>query len=222
VKPTLRGRPGVFLTLEGGEGAGKSTLARGLAERARADGVDVVVTREPGGTADAEAVRHVVLSGAAKRFGAFGEALLFAAARADHVRAVIRPALARGALVICARFSDSTRAYQGIAGGLDHDILHALERVAIGSTGPDLTLILDIDPHDAVARRHQRAGTGDRFEDEGSAFHVKLREAFRQIARDNPQRCRLLDAAQSKDKLGAEAWGLVEGVLAARTMAVHA
>lgn len=220
--PSSHGRAGVFLTLEGGEGAGKSTLARGLAERARADGVDVVITREPGGTAGAEALRHVVLSGEAKRFGAFGEALLFAAARADHVRAVIRPALARGALVICDRFSDSTRAYQAIVGGLDHHILHALERVAIGATRPDLTLILDIDPHHAAERRHRRAGIGDRFEDEGTAFHAKLREAFRQIAKDNPQRCRLLDGAQSIDALGAEAWRLVEGVLAARTMAALA
>lgn len=222
MKRAAHWRPGVFLTLEGGEGAGKSTLARLLAERARGEGIDVVMTREPGGTAGAEALRHVVLSGAARRFGAFAEALLFAAARADHLNAVIRPALARGALVICDRFSDSTRAYQGIVGGLGSNILDALERVSTGSTRPDLTLILDIDPDDALERRRQRAGNGDRFENEGAAFHAKLRAAFRQIALDNPQRCRLLNGAQSKDKLGAEAWRLVDAVLATRNIAVHA
>lgn len=220
--PAAEARPGVFVTLEGGEGAGKSTLAHALAKRARAGDVDVVVTREPGGTAGAEALRHVVLSGVAKRFGPFAEAMLFAAARSDHVYEVIRPALARGALVICDRFSDSTSAYQGIVSGVDERLIKALDRVAIGPTRPDLTLILDIDPAQAATRRRGRGGPGDRFEDESAGFHGKLREAFLRIAAREPARCRVLDAAQSEHGLGEAAWALIEDLRTRKQQAVAA
>lgn len=208
---------GLFITLEGGEGAGKSTLARRLAEKIQAKGRKAVLTREPGGTAGGEAVRHVLLSGAAKKLGSFGEALLFAAARNDHVEQVIRPALAKGDIVICDRFSDSSRAYQGIAGGLGDEYLNALERVSIGPTRPHLTLILDLDPTIAAFRRRARAGENDRFEGEGASFHAALRQAFRIIAAREPERCKLIDASKDRESVGEAAWALVEAALDKRS-----
>jgi dTMP kinase len=189
---------GVFITFEGGEGAGKSTQIDRLAEKLRAKKYDVVVTREPGGSPGAEAIRHVLLSGRAEPFGPTMEALLFAAARSDHVEQLIRPALARGAIVLCDRFMDSSRVYQGVTGGLDADFMAVLECVAVHGTIPDLTLILDIDPAEGLARATARRGedaVADRFEKETLAIHQRRREAFLAIAAAEPERCIVVDAA---------------------------
>lgn len=192
---------GVFITFEGGEGAGKSTQIDRLAKKLRAKKYDVVVTREPGGSPGAEAVRHVLLSGAAEPFGPKMEALLFAAARSDHVEQVIRPALERGAIVLCDRFMDSSRVYQGVTGGIDADFMSTLERVAVNGTVPDLTLILDIDPAEGLARAAVRRGKDaavDRFEKETLEIHQRRREAFLSIAKTEPERCTVIDASASQ------------------------
>jgi dTMP kinase len=190
---------GFFITFEGGEGAGKSTQIARLAERLRGDHYEVVVTREPGGSPGAEAVRHVLLSGAAEPFGPKMEAILFAAARSDHVEQVIRPAIERGAVVLCDRFLDSSRVYQGVTGGLDPAFMTALERVAVNGVMPDLTLILDLDPAEGLRRAAARRGKGiaDRFEKETLATHQQRRDAFLAIARSEPERCAIIDAAAS-------------------------
>jgi dTMP kinase len=195
---------GVFITFEGGEGAGKSTQIDRLAKKLRAKKYDVVVTREPGGSPGAEAVRHVLLSGAAEPFGPKMEALLFAAARSDHVEQVIRPALNRGAIVLCDRFMDSSRVYQGVTGGIDADFMSVLESVAVNGTVPDLTLILDIDPAEGLARAAARRGEHavvDRFEKETLEIHQRRREAFLAIARNEPGRCVVIDASASVEAI---------------------
>ena len=199
---------GAFITFEGGEGAGKSTQVARLAAPLRArSGRGVCVTREPGGSARAEAVRAALLGGVAKPYGPFAEALLFSAARIDHLDRLIRPALHRGETVLCDRFIDSTRAYQGAAGGLDPGTIAALERVVVGPTRPDLTLILDLAPEAGLARaagRGARTGQGvDRFEAEALDFHVRLREAFLAIARAEPERCAVIDAGRDLDTVEA-------------------
>ena len=183
--------PGRFITLEGGEGAGKSVQARRLAARLREAGLGVVLTREPGGSPGAEALREVILSGGAARFGAIGEAMLFSAARIDHIDATIAPALRRGEWVVCDRFLDSTRAYQGAAGRLDPALVASLERVAVGACRPDLTLVLDLPAAEGLARAAARRGeaAADRFEREGLAFHETLRRAFLAIVEAEPERC---------------------------------
>ena len=208
------GRPGLFLTFEGGEGAGKSTQVARLAATLRArTGRPVVVTREPGGSAYAEEIRAALLAGAAKPYGPFAEALLFSAARLDHLDRLIRPALRRGEIVLCDRFIDSTRAYQGAAGGLDPAVIAALERVVVGPTRPDLTLILDLPPEAGLARAAGRgAGTGqgaDRFEAESLDFHARLRDAFLAIARAEPERCAVIDAGRDPDSVEAAIRALV-------------
>ncbi|MBC7584532.1 MAG: dTMP kinase [Tardiphaga sp.] len=199
---------GRFISFEGGEGAGKSTQIRLLADRLDAAGIRAIVTREPGGSPGAEIIRHVVLSGMGKLLGAEAETLLFAAARDDHVHAVIEPALAQGVWVLCDRFSDSTRAYQGQLGSVPPALLNAMERVTIGGLKPDLTIILDvpveIGMQRAAARRGQ--GTPDRFEAEGVLFHQQLREAFRLIAVNAPQRCVLIDANTDADIVAGKIW----------------
>lgn len=203
---------GRFITLEGGEGAGKSVQARALKQRLEALGLNVVLTREPGGSPHAEALREIILSGAAARFGAAGEALLFSAARIDHIDTTIRPALKRGDWVVCDRFADSTRAYQGAAGKLDPAFVANLERVAVGKDKPDLTLILDLPPEQGLARATKRRGTSDeadRFESEGLAFHSTLREAFLSIARAEPERCAVIDASADEEAVAAQIWSVV-------------
>ncbi len=187
---------GYFITFEGGEGAGKSTQILHLAEALKECGLSVLVTREPGGSAGAEAVRHVILSGAAEQFGTEVEAMLFAAARNDHVEQIIRPAVLAGQIVLCDRFMDSTRVYQGMSGGLDTNFVSNLERVAINGMMPDLTIILDIDPTLGLQRAAaRRAGPADRFEKETVAMHQKRREGFLAIAKAVPSRCAVIDAA---------------------------
>ncbi|PZO54880.1 MAG: dTMP kinase [Alphaproteobacteria bacterium] len=187
---------GRFITLEGGEGTGKSTLARGLAEALRAKGREIVLTREPGGAPGADAIRALLVSGDANRWSAMEEALLFAAARLNHLNHTIRPALARGAWVICDRFYDSTRAYQVAAGGLALSDLLALNAL-IGAPPPDLTIVLDLDPTLGLARSRGHEVEEDRFEKKDIAFHQKVRDEFRAIARSEPGRCALIDASQS-------------------------
>jgi dTMP kinase len=201
---------GAFITFEGGEGAGKSTQVARLAATLRArSGRGVCVTREPGGSPRAEEIRAALLDGVAKPYGPFAEALLFSAARIDHLDRLIRPALARGETVLCDRFIDSTRAYQGAAGGLEPGLVAALERVVVGPTRPVLTLILDLAPEAGLARAAARgAGQGggkgaDRFEAEALDFHVRLREAFLAIARAEPERCAVIDAARDPDSVEA-------------------
>ena len=202
--------PGKFITFEGGEGAGKSTQIGRLADRLRATGREVVVTREPGGTPTAESIRRFLLNGLAERLGADGEAILFAAARADHVETLIRPALAAGRWVLCDRFADSTRVYQGGPGGVDDALLDALDKVAIGATRPDLTVLLDVPAGIGLARAARRgegaAAAPDRFESEAFALHEARRHAYLAIAAAAPRRCVLVDGTGSEDAVADEIW----------------
>jgi dTMP kinase len=204
----MRGR---FITFEGGEGSGKSSHAKRLAQRLEELGIDVVLTREPGGSLGAEIIRHVVLSGAAKPFGPAAEAILFAAARDDHLAQTIRPALARGAWVICDRFADSTRVYQGVLGEVDPNLIRALERIVVGDDKPDLTIILDVPVAQGLKRAAKRRGAGaaDRFEAEAVEYHVKLQEAFRALAAEEPDRCVLIDTTAPREVVAERIWSEV-------------
>jgi dTMP kinase len=202
------GGRGRFITFEGGEGSGKSTQIKTLAKRLEAAKVRTIVTREPGGSPGAEIIRHLVLSGMGKLLGPDAETLLFAAARDDHVHSVIEPALSQGIWVLCDRFSDSTRAYQGRLGNVLPAVLNAMERVTIGDLKPDLTVILDVPVEIGMQRAAVRrgAGTPDRFEAEDVKFHEDLREAYRQIAAAEPQRCVLIDATPDPATVAASIW----------------
>jgi dTMP kinase len=204
-----------FITFEGGEGSGKSTQIKRLAARLDTQGRRVLVTREPGGTPEAEAVRSLLVSGEVGRWTAKSEALLNYAAREQHLEQVIRPALARGEIVLCDRFMDSTRAYQGHAGGCDGSLIDALENAIVGDTRPALTLIFDIDPALGLARARERGDdlAEDRYERKGLAFHMKLREGFLDILRRDPKRCRLIDAAQDAASVEDDVWSIVSGAL---------
>lgn len=199
---------GKFITFEGGEGSGKSTQIKQLAERLATEKLRTLVTREPGGSPGAEIIRHLVLAGMGKLLGPDAETLLFAAARDDHVRTVIEPALSRGLWVLCDRFSDSTRAYQGRLGQVSPGVLNAMQRVTIGDLKPDLTLILDIPVEIGMKRAAARRGSGvpDRFEGEDIPFHQGLRDAYRQIAAEDPQRCVLINANADLDTVAARVW----------------
>ena len=199
---------GRFITFEGGEGSGKSTQIKALAERLKAAKRRTIVTREPGGSPGAEIIRHLVLSGMGKLLGPDAETLLFAAARDDHVHTLIQPALNQGIWVLCDRFSDSTRVYQGRLGQVSSGLLNAMERVTIGALRPDLTFILDVPVEIGLQRAAVRRGTGapDRFEAEDVKFHQELREAYRQIAQSEPQRCVLIDATAAPDAVAATVW----------------
>jgi dTMP kinase len=196
-------------------GAAKSTQADRLAAHLRALAIAVVVTREPGGSAGADIMRHVLLSGAAKPFGPVAEALLFAAARDDHIGATIGPALDQGKWVICDRFIDSTRVYQGALGAVDPKLIRILERLTVSSAMPDLTLILDLPPETGLARAAKRRGgaPADRFENEAIEFHAKLRKAYRDVAAAEPQRCVLVDADRPEDAIAGEIWSIVNARL---------
>jgi dTMP kinase len=206
---------GKFITFEGGEGTGKSTQAGLLAHKLESLGLGVLVTREPGGSPGAEIIRHVLLSGAAKPLGADAEAMLFAAAREDHVRCTIAPALAAGKWVVCDRFADSTRVYQGALGQVDRRLIKGLERVSIGALLPDLTLILDVPVEVALERLALRRGSAapDRFEAENVEFHQKLREAFRALVADEPERCVIIDASVPRVQVAKDIWDTVQARL---------
>lgn len=219
---TPAGHDGLFVTFEGGDGAGKSTQINRLADRLRADGFAVTVSREPGGTPGAEAVRHVVLdTSAAEPFGPYLEAMLFAAARNDHVEQKIRPALRDGNVVLVDRFMDSTRVYQGASEDLDPAFIEALERVAVAGVVPDLTIILDLPPEEGLKRAHARRdpdAPADRFEKEEVSAHEVRRKAFLDIAAREPERCRVVDASGSPDEVAQRVWDVVANVLAQRHM----
>lgn len=206
---------GKFITFEGGEGTGKSTQAKMLTLHLESLGLSVLLTREPGGSPGAEIIRHVLLSGAAKPFGPAAEAMLFAAARDDHVQCTIEPALAAGKWVICDRFVDSTRVYQGALGHVDKRLIKGLERISIGDLAPDLTFILDVPVAVGMERIAQRRGASgpDRFEAEDKEFHEKLREAYRAIAAEEPQRCVLIDTTVPRMKVAQRVWEAVQAKL---------
>ena len=210
---------GRFITFEGGEGGGKSTQIRLLAERLRALGRQVVATREPGGSPGAEALRELLVKGAADRWSPLSETLILYAARRDHVERIIRPALARGADVLSDRFADSTRAYQGAAGGVDPAFISNLERVCLGETRPDLTLILDLPIEDGLRRAGRRGDDEDRFEGKGTAFHERLRAEFLAIAAQEPRRCVVIDASLHVDEVAAAVWSATAARLSLKTPA---
>lgn len=204
-----------FITFEGGEGVGKSTQVKRLLHNLQRHAIEAVRTREPGGTPKAEAIRSFILQGRSESWGAGAEAVLFAAARLDHVNQLIAPNLERGVWVLSDRFHDSTRAYQGLTGGVNDKLIEALEVLALDGNTPDLTIVLDMDPEVAFERVAQRALedglalTGDRFEKEELDWHKRLREGFLAIAKANPDRCVVLSAAQSEDDLEAAIWDVV-------------
>ncbi|MET0867688.1 MAG: dTMP kinase [Pseudorhodoplanes sp.] len=202
---------GKFITFEGGEGTGKSTQAKLLADRLSGLGLSVKLTREPGGSPGAEIIRHVILSGAAKPLGPEAEAMLFAAAREDHLSHTIRPALDRGVWVVCDRFADSTRVYQGVLGHVDQRLIRRLEKITVGDTRPDLTLVLDAPAETGLARAQARRGDAqsDRFESETLEFHERLREAYRQLAISEPERCVLIDAGEAPERVTERIWAVV-------------
>ena len=204
---------GRFITFEGGEGAGKSTQLKRLVARLQTAGREVVATREPGGSSGAESIRELVLKGAADRWSPVTETLLMYAARRDHIERVIRPGLERGAWVVCDRFADSTRAYQGGAGDVAPQLIAAMETHILEATRPDLTLIFDLPVDIGLQRAHERAGSEMRFESKGVAFHERLRAAFLEIARAEPERCAIIDACGTLDEVAAQVWAAVAGRL---------
>lgn len=199
---------GRFITFEGGEGSGKSTHIKRVAERLEAAKLHVTLTREPGGSVGAEIIRHLVLSGMGKLLGPDAETLLFAAARDDHVRNVILPALNQGTWVLCDRFFDSTRVYQGKVGHVAPGLVNAMQRVTIGDLKPDLTIILDVPVEVGLRRAAARRGGAapDRFESEDLKFHQELRDAYREIAASEPERCVLIDATADANTVAGSVW----------------
>lgn len=204
---------GPFITFEGSDGVGKSTQVARLAARLRASGLEVLSTREPGGSPGAEAIRALLVEGGADRWSPLAEALLVFAARADHLERTINPARARGCAVICDRFTDSTRAYQGAAGGLGSEAVEALNRLVVGEDAPNLTIILDAPSAETISRAEKR-GAASRFEAKGPAFQERVRAAFLAIARAEPARCALVDATASADIVEAEIASIVRARLA--------
>jgi dTMP kinase len=204
---------GKFITFEGGEGSGKSTHTALLAERLRDRGIEVVLTREPGGSPGAEIIRHIILSGLAKPLGAETEAILFAAARDDHVRTSILPALGAGKWVICDRFIDSTRVYQGALGKVDPRLIRRLERITVGSEAqPDLTILIDVPATVGLARAKNRRGAADadRFEAETPEFHENLRSAYRALAEREPLRIVMVDGRAPREVVAERIWDIVD------------
>ena len=215
---------GFFITFEGGEGSGKSSQAARLAAYLVDAGRDVVTTREPGGSSGAELIRNLLLD-RSSNFDGLTETLLFFAARRDHLKTIIKPHISTGGVVICDRFSDSTYAYQGAAGKTQRQVLDSLQSMVVGMDGPDLTIILDIDPMVGLRRAasRRRAGEGaDRFEAESVGFHRLVRQAFLDIAANDPRRCTIIDASRSADEVSAEIQALVSLRLHLTEMAKHA
>lgn len=205
---------GIFITLEGGEGTGKSTQSTLLSKKLEAQSLQVTQTREPGGTASAEDIRNLLVSGNPESWSPMAEALLMSAARDNHLRQLIIPALKAGHVVICDRFMDSTWAYQGTAGGVNIELLSTLEAHVVRGHLPDLTLIFDLDPETGLARakgREQGDGKApeDRFEAKGLGFHQDIRKAFLEIAEKSPKRCRIVDASLSIEDIESQIWQIV-------------
>jgi dTMP kinase len=202
----LRGK---FISLEGGEGAGKSTQARLLRARLESQGRSVLLTREPGGSPGAEQIRKLLVEGEPERWTPLAETLLFLAARADHVTRGIAPALEAGTWVVSDRFADSTFVYQGIARGLGIARVRALQRAALGDFQPDLTIVLDVNPREGLARADVRGVAENRFERFDAAFHARLRDGFLAIAAEEPQRCAIVDGSADVDTVAANIWSVV-------------
>ena len=200
---------GKLVTFEGGEGAGKSTQVSILVERLKSAGRHAVATREPGGSPAAEEIRETLLSGKIKSFGPFAEALLFSIARQDHVDTVISDALARGQWVVCDRFLDSTRAYQGVTGGVPAPVISALERLTLHGLMPNLTIVLDIPVEEGLARARRRRTTPDRFESQDFGQHERIRKAFLDIAEEEPARCVVIDARKPEALVAEDVWEAV-------------
>ena len=208
----MRGR---FISIEGGEAVGKSTQIRLLADWVRSQGRDVTITREPGGTESAEAIRNLLLEGGADRWNARSEALLFAAARADHVARLIRPAVEAGGWVISDRFLDSSRAYQGVAGGLGDDAILALHR--FGSQGflPDRTVLLELPAEEAARRARARdGGQSDRIGGRDADYHARVVAAFRRFAEAEPDRFSVIDASGSSEQVHARIVAALQPLMA--------
>jgi dTMP kinase len=205
------GETGRFITFEGGEGSGKSTQAGILANRLARAGRKVFATREPGGSPAAEEIREALLAGKVWQFGPFAEALMFSVARADHIENAITHALYEGRWVICDRFFDSTRAYQGVTAGVPRGLINALERLTVGGMMPDITFILDIPPEQGLARAaERRSGTApDRFESQELMLHERVRRAFLDIAEEEPDRCVVIDASQPEAMVAEDIWEIV-------------
>lgn len=202
---------GKFITFEGGEGGGKSTQAARMAGYLRGKGLEVLETREPGGTPESEALRDLLVQGDPDRWSALSELLLITAARVEHVNRLIKPALAEGKWVICDRFADSTLAYQGIAGELGLELVEQLQKLAVGATAPDVTFLLDVRAEAGLQRAEKRGGAA-RFEKKGAAFHQTLRDGFLALANENPQRIVLIDGEDTFDNV----WGQIEAELGRR------
>ena len=196
---------GKFITFEGGEGGGKSTQAARMAGYLRGKGLEVLETREPGGTPESEALRDLLVQGDPDRWSAMSELLLVTAARVEHVNRLIEPALTEGKWVICDRFADSTLAYQGIAGELGLELVGQLQKLAVGVTAPDVTFLLDVRAEAGLQRAEKRGGAA-RFEKKGAAFHQTLRDGFLALANENPQRIVLIDGEDTFDNV----WGQIE------------
>jgi dTMP kinase len=205
------GELGRFITFEGGEGSGKSTQAGILANRLARAGRKVFATREPGGSPAAEEIREALLAGQVWQFGPFAEALMFSVARADHVENAIGQALLEGKWVVCDRFLDSTRAYQGATAGVPRGVINALERLTVGGLMPDITFILDIPSEEGLARAAERRGGGapDRFESQEIMLHERVRRAFLDIAEEEPERCVVVDASQPEAMVAEDVWEVV-------------
>jgi len=201
---------GHFITLEGGEGTGKSTQGRRLARALEDKGIPVLLTREPGGSPGAEEIRALLVNGAPGRWDAMTETLLMYAARADHVGRAIGPALVAGTWVVCDRFSDSTYAYQGAGRGLERETIRRLDALVLDDFKPDLTLVLDLDVETGLKRAMTRSGTAEnRFEQFDRDFHQRLRQAFQDISRRHPDRCILIDASGNEDQVFEAIWAQV-------------
>ena len=201
---------GKFITLEGGEGTGKSTQARRLVQRLRDLGHEVAQTREPGGSPGAEDIRNLVLNGEAERWSPRTETLMMFAARSDHLERTIRPALDAGSWVVCDRFADSSRAYQGAGGGVPLGFIEQLDAAIVGADQPDLTVVFDLPVELGLERAFGRGLFEVRFESKGLAFHQRLRDGFLQIAHDHPERCVIIDAAGDEDAVEARVWAAVQ------------
>ncbi|UDF02358.1 dTMP kinase [Asticcacaulis sp. AND118] len=200
---------GRFITFEGGEGAGKSTQVRALVAHLRDLGLEVVQTREPGGSSGAEALRELLVTGETGRWSPLSETLMMYAARANHLEQVIRPALERGAWIVCDRFADSTRAYQGAGGGVTPDLIETIDRAVVGETQPDLVIVMDMPPAAGLRRALSRGDDENRFESKGLAFHERLREGFLRRAATHPQRYRLIDADRPIEDIRVNIWAEV-------------
>jgi len=200
---------GRFISFEGGEGTGKSTQVRRLAAALEKHGISCVITREPGGSPGAEEIRKLLVNGEPGRWEALTETLLLYAARADHVARTIKPAMEQGRWVLCDRFADSSWAYQGVGRGLDRETVRRIESVAIGDFKPELTLVLDLPAEEGLRRADARASAESRFEQFDVDFHERLRQAFLEIAKRAPDRCRVIDASADENTVAQAIWKAV-------------